>query len=157
MYLISASKKGVFSHQLAKHIDVTHTTVWYMLNKICLLYPQTDEESFSGTIECDEVYIGGKEKWKRKSMQTPKTQGRSTKTKTPVFGMMERRTIINKKWEEPMPVVCAFVVKKDDGSTLKIFIHQFVDEGPRIFTDEPYAYSGLNGIGYVHSVIHHGA
>jgi len=158
MYLISASKKGVSSHQLSKHIDVTQATAWYMLQKIRLLYPQTDEESFSGTIECDEVYIGGKEKWKHKSMRTPKTQGRSTKTKTPVFGMMERRTIINKNGEEePMPVVHAFVVKKVDGLTLKTFIQQFVDEGSRIFTDELNAYNGIGELGYTHNVIHHGA
>ena len=32
------------------------------------IYPQSDAEAFKGTIECDEVYIGGKEKWKHKSM-----------------------------------------------------------------------------------------
>lgn len=72
--------------------------------------------------------------------------------------MMERRTIINKKGEEePMPVVHAFVVNRVDGSTVKTFIQQFVDEGSRIFTDELNAYSGLNDLGYAHSVIHHGA
>lgn len=156
MYLISANKKGVSSHQLARHIDVTQTTAWYMLQKIRLLYPQTDEDSFSGTVECDEVYIGGKEKWKHKSMRTPNTQGRSTKTKTPVFGMMERRTITNGKGEEePMPVVHAFVVKKVDGPTVKTFIEQFVDEGSTIFTDELNVYNGLEG--YTHGVVHHGS
>jgi hypothetical protein len=70
-----------------------------MLQKVRLLYPQSDAEAFDGTVECDEVYIGGKEKWKHKSMKTPHTQGRSTKTKTPVFGMMERSTFENEKGE----------------------------------------------------------
>ena len=95
MYLISSHKKGISSYQLSRDIKVTQSTAWYMLQKIRLLYPQTDEEQFEGVVECDEVYIGGKEKWKHKSMRTPHTQGRSTKTKTPVFGMMERSVFIN--------------------------------------------------------------
>ena len=111
MYLISSHKKGISSHQFAKDIHVTQSTAWYMLQKIRLLYPQTDEESFEGVVECDEVYIGGKEKWKHKSMRTPHTQGRSTKTKNPVFGIMERSTIINEqRGEENMTHVHAFVV-----------------------------------------------
>ena len=41
------------------------------------LYAQNDSEALNGEVECDEVYIGGKEKWKHKSMRTPNTQGRS--------------------------------------------------------------------------------
>jgi transposase-like protein len=99
MCFISSHKKGISSYQLATNIEVTQTTAWYMLQKVRLLYPQSDAEAFDGTVECDEVYIGGKEKWKHKSMKTPHTQGRSTKTKTPVFGMMERSTFENEKGE----------------------------------------------------------
>ena len=99
MYLISSHKKGISSHKLAKDINVTQATAWYMLQKIRTLYAQDDSEAFEGIVECDEVYIGGKEKWKHKSMRTPKTQGRSTKTKTPVFGMMERSEIENEDGE----------------------------------------------------------
>ena len=74
MYFISSNKKGVSSYQLSRDIDVTQSTAWYMLQKIRLLYPQSDADAFNGTVECDEVYIGGKEKWKHKSMRTPHTQ-----------------------------------------------------------------------------------
>lgn len=86
MYLISSHKKGVSSCQLSRDIKVCQATAWYMLQKIRKLYGQDDAEAFVGEVECDEVYIGGKEKWKHQSMRTPNTQGRSTKTKTPVFG-----------------------------------------------------------------------
>ena len=97
MYLISSHKKGISSCQLARDIKVTQKTAWFMLHKVRSLYAQNDSEALSGEVECDEIYIGGKEKWKHKSMRTPNTQGRSTKTKTPVFGMMERLTIVNAK------------------------------------------------------------
>ena len=158
MYLISSHKKGVSSYQLSRDINVTQSTAWYMLQKIRLLYPQSDADMFSGTVECDEVYIGGKEKWKHKSMRTPHTQGRSTKTKTPVFGMMERSTFINRCGNvEPISYVHAFVVDKTDKSTLQPIIEQFVMKGSQVITDEMTAYNGLSKLGYVHSIVNHGA
>ena len=158
MYLISSHKKGISSYQLSRDIHVTQSTAWYMLQKIRLLYPQTDEEQFSGVVECDEVYIGGKEKWKHKSMRTPHTQGRSTKTKTPVFGMMERAIIINENGEEEnMTYVHALVVEKTNKDTLQPIIEQFVEQGSTVITDELNAYKGLNSIGYHHHIVNHGA
>lgn len=158
MYLISSHKKGISSHQLSRDLHVTQPTAWYMLQKIRLLYPQNDAEAFCGTVECDEVYIGGKEKWKHKSMRTPHTQGRSTKTKTPVFGMMERSEFINKKGEvENITYVRAFVVSNTNKDSLQPIIQQFVDNESRVITDELNAYNGLSNLGYCHEVINHGA
>ena len=158
MYFISSNKKGVSSYQLSRDIDVTQSTAWYMLQKIRLLYPQSDGDAFEGTVECDEVYIGGKEKWKHKSMRTPHTQGRSTKTKTPVFGMMERSTIINPNGEiENITNVHAFVVENTNKATLQPIIQQFVIEGSRVITDELNAYNGLSELGYTHAIVNHGA
>ena len=158
MYLISSHKKGVSSHQLSRDLDITQASAWYMLQKIRLLYPQSDAEAFEGIVECDEVYIGGKEKWKHKSMRTPHTQGRSTKTKTPVFGMMERTYIEDEKGDViPMSYVHAFVVEKTDKATLQPIIKQFVAEGSTVITDELNAYNGLNKLGYGHDIVNHGA
>ena len=158
MYLISSHKKGVSSHQLSRDLDITQASAWYMLQKIRLLYPQSDAEAFEGTVECDEVYIGGKEKWKHKSMRTPHTQGRSTLTKTPVFGMMERTYIEDEKGDiVPMSYVHAFVVEKTDKATLQPIIKQFVAEGSLVITDELNAYNGLRGMGYDHAIVNHSA
>ena len=158
MYLISSHKKGISSHQLARDIDVTQKTAWYMLHKVRSLYALDDSNAFSGEVECDEVYIGGKEKWKHQSMKTPNTQGRSTKTKTPVFGMMERKEFINVYGErETMSYVHAMVVEKTDRATLVPIIQQFIVEGSSVFTDELSAYSNLSVLGYSHKICNHGA
>ena len=67
MYLISSHKKGVSSCQLSRDIKVCQSTAWYILQKIRKLYGQDDANAFVGEVECDEVYIGGKEKWKHQS------------------------------------------------------------------------------------------
>lgn len=151
MYLISSHKKGVSSAQLARDIEASQASAWYMLQKIRLLYAQYDTESFSGVVECDEVYIGGKEKWKHQSMRTPNTRGRSTKTKTPVFGMVERS-----KDDGGVTKVHAFKVDKVDRETLHTLIGQFVDKGTTVITDELQGYKGLDELGYRHGMVNHG-
>lgn len=158
MYLVSSHKKGISSYQLSRDIKVTQSTAGYMLQKIRLLYSQTDGDAFEGIVECDEVYIVGKEKWKHKSMKTPHTQGRSTVTKTPVFGMMERSTFINEDGEvERMTNVHAFVVENTNRATLQPIIQQFVEEGSMVITDELNAHNGLEALGYSHAIVNHGA
>ena len=158
MYLISSHKKGVSSHQLSRDIDVTQKTAWYMLQKVRSLYAQDDTIALCGEVECDEVYIGGREKWKHQSMRTPNTQGRSTKTKTPVFGMMERKEIVNGKGKTVyMSYVHAMVVEKTDKATLVPIIQQFIADGSAVFTDELNAYNSLSSLGYNHQICNHGA
>ena len=157
MYLISSHKKGISSCQLARDIDVTQKTAWYMLQKVRALYAQYDSEAFEGEVECDEVYIGGREKWKHQSMRTPNTQGRSTKTKTPVFGMMERTYVENEYGDvEFMSYVRAMVVENTNRATLEPIIGHFIAEGSTVFTDELNAYNRLSEMGYGHRICNHG-
>ncbi len=156
MYLITSHKKGISSCQLARDIKVTQKTAWFMLQKMRTLFAKDDSVGFRGEVECDEVYIGGKEKWKHKSMRTPNTQGRSTKTKTPIFGLMERSSIVNSNGEkEFMSYVHAMVVKKTDGKTLLPIIGQFVEEGSTVFTDELSSYKHVVEMGYTHKICNH--
>lgn len=157
MYLISSHKKGISSCQLSRDIKVTQTTAWYMLQKVRTLFVQTDETALEESVECDEVYIGGKEKWKHASMRTPNTQGRSTATKTPVFGMCQRGSITNADGElEQMSWVRAFVVDRVNGATILPIIQQFIAEGSYIITDECNVYNRVTELGYHHMVVNHG-
>ncbi len=129
-----------------------------MLHKVRSFYAQDDSNALSGEVECDEVYIGGKEKWKHQSMRTPNTQGRSTKTKTPVFGMMERSMFVNSKGNtEFMSYAHAIVVKKTDKTTLIPIIQQFIADVSAVFTDELAVYNTLSALGYKHQICNHSA
>ena len=145
MYLISSHKKGISSHQVARDCEITQKTAWFMLQKIRSLYAQ-DTEKLSGEVECDEAYIGGRERNKHESKKTEGNQGRSTKTKTPVFGMIERSgKLVARK------------VRDTKGNTLCPLIRQFVKEGSRIYTDEYIGYNSLYESEYTHSVVRHNA
>ena len=144
MYLISTLKADISSLQLAKDIAVTQKTAWFMLHKIRTLYKQDDSVALSGDVECDEAYIGGKEKYKHESKKTEKNQGRSLKTRSAVFGMVERKG-----------KVVALHTPDVTGETLTTIIGQFVKEGANVHTDELGAYNALDADKYIHFVIRH--
>lgn len=146
MYLISSHKKGVSSCQLARDIKVTQKTAWYMEQKIRTLYGQSDAVALEGDVELDEMYLGGKEKWKHASKKVEGTQGRSTKTKQPIFGMIQRGGD-------------ARIVMVDDARscTLMPIIKQFVKDNTNLFTDELNAYRGLSKEGFNHGIVMHKA
>lgn len=145
MYLVSSTKKGVSSHQLARDLAVTQKTAWFMLHKIRGLFGITDETVLEGEVEMDEMYLGGRETNKHNDKHTEGTQGRSTKTKTPIFGMLERDG-----------KVVAIKVENTQGKTLMPIVGQFVKEGAVTYTDEASIYNNLTKNGYEHLFVNHG-
>jgi transposase-like protein len=144
IYLITSHKKGISSLQLAKDIDVTQKTAWFMLHRVRLAsQTKSFNRPLSNTIEVDETYIGGKEKNKHANKRTENTQGRSTKTKTPVMGLLERNGNVK-----------AEVVEKTNSKTVKNALIENVVLGSRIVTDEFKAYRGIGFI-YEHLFVKH--
>lgn len=136
------SQEGGSSYQLARDINVTQKTAWFMLHKVRGLYGQSDETVLNGTVEMDEMYLGGRENNKHESKKTEGTQGRSTKT--PIFGMIERDG-----------KVVAMKVEDTKGATLLPIVEQFVEEGATTYTDELSSYNGLSKKGYNHLFVSH--
>lgn len=62
IWLATAHKKGISSVQLAKDLGVTQRTAWQMLMRIRQTFQEQAPELLEDEVECDEVFIGGKEK-----------------------------------------------------------------------------------------------
>lgn len=99
IYLITGHKKGISSLQLAKDLNVTQKTAWFMNHRIrnCFGLDKigSDDDKMGGegvVIEVDETVIGGKVKNMSNKKRRIITEDRSARTnnKTVVLGYLER-------------------------------------------------------------------
>jgi hypothetical protein len=124
IYLFLSHKRGISSCQLARDINVTQKTAWFMLHRI-RYNVKDDDANFNDMTQVDETYIGGKTKRNRGG------QGRSTKQKTPVMGLLSDG------------LVYAKVIKNASSKVLLGVIDELVRKGSTVISD---SWSGYNKV-----------
>ena len=135
IYLFISHKKGISSAQLARDIHVTQKTAWFMLCRIRENL-RDDDAKFDTDTLVDETYVGCKTKRNKGG------QGRSTKQKTPVFGMVSEGKVM------------AQVIPDAKKKTLQKIIDKFVKRGICIISD---CWGGYNDVHneYLHETVAH--
>ena len=133
IYLELTSLKSVSSMKLHRDIGVTQATAWFMLHRIREAWSDADDQgSFTGPVEVDETYFGGKRHNMSKSKREGLT-GRGTVGKTAVVGAKDRDS----------NQVAAKVVKATDSDTLQGFVKDNADPQATIYTDDAPVYDSL--------------
>ena len=143
IYLDMTSLKGVSSMKLHRDIGVSQKTAWFVLHRIREAWSAERDALFSGPVEADETYMGGR----RKNMPKSKRQGlkgRGAVGKAAVVGAKDRTT----------KRVSARVVESTDAPTLQGFVRERTAPGAKVFTDESRAYEGL-GSDFDHEAVNH--
>ena len=144
IYIATAHKKGISSLQLSRDLGVTQATAWFMLHRIREMLKMNKPELMEGEIQADETFVESKNKNRHQDKKVENSQGRSTKDKTPVFGLMNDGQ------------VTIGVVPDTKAVTLKPIIAEMVQKGAIVVTDEWGAYNGLSE-DYQHEVLKHNA
>ena len=135
IYLLTTNLKGVSSMKLHRELGITQKSAWFMLHRLRKA-AESSSGMFSGPVEADETYIGGK----RKNMSNAKRReladagvGRGPSGKTAVVGVKDRAT----------KQVRAKVTEKLDAPALQGFVIEHTAPDATVYTDEASAYEGL--------------
>ncbi len=142
IYLLATNLKSVSSMKLHRDLGITQKSAWYLAQRIRETW-RDNSDLFSGPVEVDETYIGGKRKNMPKAKRAALT-GRGAVGKAIVVGTRDRET--NK--------IAACTVEANDGPTLKGFIGAHTAPGAKVFTDEASAYQGMP---FDHEAVNHSA
>src|SRR2546425_3241024 len=90
-WTITNDKNGISSYEVARALGVTQKTAWFMMHRIRKAM-QTGSflKKFSGEVEVDETFIGGKAPQLHIAQRRRRNTGTGTKGKVAVMGILER-------------------------------------------------------------------
>jgi transposase-like protein len=144
MWLVTNCKNGVSSYEVARDLDVTQKTAWFMLHRIRLAM-QDDffGSKLGGEVEVDETFIGGKARNMHMSERKRRITATGTKDKTAVMGILERGGKVR-----------AMVVPNRKRTALQEQVRKHVSAGAALYSDALASYNGLE-VDYAHQVVDH--
>lgn len=144
IYVVTSHRKGISSMQLGRDLKITQKSAWFLLARIREMLRDKSPTPFTGVVEADETYVGGKTHNKHASKRTKNAKGRSLKDKAAVLGIAERNGRVR-----------AFHVLSTAASVVTPIIQDNVHPDARIMTDEWEAYRLLHNV-YSHEFVRHG-
>lgn len=143
VWMLTNCKNGISSYEVARDLNVTQKTAWFMLHRIRLALQDEDSNKLKGEIEVDETFIGGKSRNMHIDERERRITGTGGKDKTIVFGALERGGKIK-----------ATVIDKRKKKVLHAEVRAHVEAGAALYSDALRSYDGL-AKEYAHQVIDH--
>lgn len=143
VWCIANAKNGISSCELARALEVTQKTAWFMLHRVRLAMKTGTFKKLSGTVEVDETFIGGRAKNMHKAKRAKTISGRGPVGKAIVQGLLERGGEVR-----------AQVVPRTDDITLVDNVRRHVESGANVYTDAAPAYN-MVCLTHLHQFVDH--
>ena len=131
IYLFTTNLKGVSSMKLHRELGISQKAAWFMLHRLRLAF-EAEKSAFSGPVEIDETYVGGK-------MKNMHGKQRRAARQKPDYG----KTIVAGARDRATGAVSAQAVESADKETLSAFIAANAAPGATIYTDEGSPYRSM--------------
>lgn len=143
IYLFTVGSKGISSYTLAKELNITQKTSWFLLSRIRYAM---DHESFikemEGATQSDEAFIGGSNSNRHANKKVKHDRKRNFKDKATVIGLYKNG------------VVKAQVIKSPSVKNIWPILRKNVQEGAVLVSDDWGAYRNTYER-YEHQVVRH--
>jgi transposase-like protein len=146
MWLVVSCKNGVSSYEIHRAIGVTQKTAWFMDHRIRVALGMATPDKFSGHVEADETFIGGKARNMHASKRATRITGTGGKDKTAVMGILERG-------KDGTSKVRTAVIPNRKKKALHAEVRKHVEAGAALYTDALQSYNGLTE--FQHQVVDH--
>ncbi len=89
LWLLVNCKNGVSSCEIARDIDITQKSAWFMLHRLRFALHHGSFDKLSGELEVDETFIGGKAR-NMHNRRNRVIKGTGGKGKVAVMGLLDR-------------------------------------------------------------------
>lgn len=143
LWLLVNCKNGISSLEIARHLDITQKSAWFMAHRLRFALHHGSFDRMSGDVEVDDTFIGGKARNMHVAQRKRRITGTGGKDKTAVVGILERGGKVRTS-----------IVNDRKKKTLQAEVHKHVEAGSALYTDALLSYEGLEGK-YAHQVIDH--
>ncbi len=143
LWLIVNCKNGVSSCEIARDLNITQKSAWFMAHRLRFALHSGSFDKLSGEVEVDETFIGGKARNMHVDKRERRITGTGGKDKTAVVGILERGGKVMVK-----------VVSNRRKKALQAEVKAHVAAGSALYSDALKSYDGLSQE-YAHQVIDH--
>ena len=149
MFLLSSSKKGISSNQLARTLEITLKSAWFLSHRIREAMNDGSIGNLGGAgsvVEADETYYGKREE----RSVSEQLKGRPYEMKSSIA---DKRAIVS--LVERGGKVRSFHVDRADKVTVAHIVMANVAKETRLHTDESNLYKGADGVFASHETVNH--
>jgi transposase-like protein len=129
IHLMLSSKKGISAHQLMRNLEIgSYRSAWFMSHRIRWALTQDPVKGlFSGTVEMDETYVGGKIRTGSQAVkpgERPQDRLAGTANKVAVVSVLQRGGSVR-----------SYPVGRVTAKNLKPIVNEMVAEDAHLMTD----------------------
>jgi transposase-like protein len=145
LWLLVNCKNGISSYEIGRDLGISQKSAWHLAHRLRFALHQGSFEKFSGHVEVDETFIGGKARNMHVEKRARRITSTGTKDKVPVMGILERGGKVR-----------TAVIPNRRKKAIQGEVRKHVEAGSALYSDALLSYDGLAGE-FAHQVVDHAA